>query len=93
MAQLAKEIVVDRDENGVPRITINGTPFPYYTAGIITPAPSLKDHPTITLTIPAECVRMVNDASLPPGVNRRNVRYRCKTPGCKGSHTRPLEEC
>lgn len=91
--ELAREILVDRDDKGAPRITINGTPFPYYTAGIVTPAPSLHDMPTITLTIPAECVRMTNDSGLPPEADRRNLTYRCKQPGCKGMHRRPLEEC
>jgi hypothetical protein len=59
--RLAKEIQIDRDDRGAPRITIDGEVFPYGTAGIVTPAPSLNDAPTVTITLLAEKVTMVND--------------------------------
>lgn len=55
------EVRVESDESGAPRITIDGQPFPWYTAGILAPAPSREHMPTITVTIPAEKVTMVNE--------------------------------
>lgn len=58
--EFPKEIRIESDENGAPRITIDGQPFPWYTAVIVAPAPSREHMPTITVTIPAEKVTMVN---------------------------------
>jgi hypothetical protein len=58
--RLAKHIVVDRDENGAPRITIDGEQLPWFTQGIVTPAPSLREMPTVTITLLAEKVEMLN---------------------------------
>ncbi len=67
--EFPKEIRVESDENGAPRITIDGQPFPWYTAGIVAPAPSLSHAtPTVTITIPAEKVVMVNEMQ-PPTAN------------------------
>lgn len=57
---LAKHIRVDQDERGAPCITIDGELLPWYTTGIVVPAPSLKEAPTITVTFIAEQVEMVN---------------------------------
>jgi hypothetical protein len=57
----AKEITVDRDERGVPRITIDGERFRWFTNGIVVPAPSLNEMPTATITILADKVTMLNE--------------------------------
>ena len=90
----AKEIRVDQDERGAPRITIDGQPFPWFTAGIVTPPPVLDGAPMITVTIPAERVTMVNEL-LPPAGPRgeRKVEPFCRHPGCIGAHTVPGEVC
>lgn len=93
--EFAKEIRVDQDEHGAPRITIDGQPFPWYTAGIVVPAPSLDKAPTVTVTIPAERVTMINEL-LPPAQRahqEREVRPNCGHPGCIGAHTTPGEVC
>lgn len=59
--RLAKEIRVDRDEHGAPRITIDGEPLPWYTQGIVPRAPSLDDTAALTITIPAEHITLVDD--------------------------------
>lgn len=63
--QLAKRIVVDTDERGAPRVTIDGFVLPWYTCGITVPAPSLNEDPTVTVTFLAEDVQMVNHARFP----------------------------
>lgn len=63
---LAKEILVDRDERGAPRITIDGEVLPWYTSGIVVPAPDLREAPTVTVTFLAERVAMVNDFPMTP---------------------------
>lgn len=64
---IAKEIVVDKDERGAPRVTIDGQLFRWFTAGIVTPAPSLNEAPTVTITVLAEKVTMVNDYTVRRG--------------------------
>jgi hypothetical protein len=59
--ELAKEIRVETTRAGAPCITIDGQPFPWHTAGIQTPPAALGQFPTITVTIPAEKVVMVNE--------------------------------
>jgi len=59
--RLAKEIRVDRDEHGAPRITIDGGQLPWYTQGIVPRAPSLNEFGAITITIPAETVTLADD--------------------------------
>lgn len=96
MAGLAKHIVVDRDDAGIPRITIDGQQLPWYTTAI-TPAPNLNEMPTITVTIPAEKVTMVNDSELPHRKTGRGEiepgRWRCGHRGCSGYHSTPDEAC
>jgi len=58
--RLAKLIRVENAPNGAPIITIDGEVLPWYTAGIVTPAPSLDSSPTVTVTFLAERVEMVN---------------------------------
>jgi hypothetical protein len=98
MAEFAKEIRVETDRAGAPYITIDGQPFPWHTAGIVIPAPSRDQFPTITVTIPAEKVVMVNEMQPPaPRVSREdeiaNGPYRCRHPGCSGLHAMPSEVC
>lgn len=93
---LAKEIRVDRDERGVPRITIDGQEFPWFTAGIETPAPNLTEVPTVTITIPAAKVVMENPSVVPQTRQLREVKgspYRCGHPGCIGAHSTDSEQC
>lgn len=59
--RLAKTIHVGRDEGGAPCIEIDGERLPWMTCGIVTPAPSLQEMPTVTITIPAERITMTND--------------------------------
>lgn len=90
----AKEIRVDQDERGAPRITIDGQPFPWFTAGIVTPSPAHDKTPTITVTIPAERVTMVNELSPPANPRRaRKAEPFCRHPGCIGAHTVLGEVC
>lgn len=58
--RMAKLIRVDQDERGAPRITIDGEVLPFYTRGIVVPAPSLHESPTVTITLLADRVEMVN---------------------------------
>ncbi len=96
--EFAKEIRVDQDKHGAPQITIDGQPFPWYTAGIVVPAPALDKTPTVTVTIPAERVTMVNEMQPPASRIPRDEEiargpYRCGLPGCIGAHTTPGEVC
>lgn len=59
--RFAKQIRVDRDENGAPRVTIDGQQLPWYTQGIVPRAPSLNDVAALTITIPAEHITLVDD--------------------------------
>lgn len=59
--EFSKEIRVESDRAGAPRVTIDGQPLPWYTAGIVVPPPSRDQMPTVVLTIPAERVVMVNE--------------------------------
>lgn len=63
--EFPREIVIDQDANGAPRITIDGQALPWYTAGIVVPPPSRDQMPTVVLTIPAEKVTMVNELQPP----------------------------
>lgn len=58
---LAKEIRVDRDEHGAPRITIDGQDLGLYTQGIVPRAPSLNDWGALTITIPAETITLADN--------------------------------
>lgn len=89
---LAKEIVVDQDANGAPRVTIDGREFPWYTAGIVVPTPSVDKMPTVVITIPAEKVTMVNEM-LPRAPEPSGGPYRCGHSGCLGRHSLPSEVC
>lgn len=92
--EFAKEIRVDQDERGAPRITIDGQPFPWCTAGIVVPPPALDQAmPTITVTIPAEKVTMLNELPAPKTRLEREVKPNCGHPGCLGRHTVPGEVC
>gem|GEM_PF-6089402 len=63
--ELPKEIRVESDRTGAPRVTIDGQPLLWYTAGIVVPPPSRDQMPTVVLTIPAEKVVMVNEMQPP----------------------------
>jgi hypothetical protein len=93
--RLAKEIRVDRDERGAPQITIDGETLPWFTAGIVTPAPSLDEVPTVTITIPAEKVVVENRATPSASYLRRvsGAAYRCGHPACLGVHITDNEQC
>jgi hypothetical protein len=70
--ELPKEIRVESDRTGAPRITIDGQPLPWYTAGIVVPPPALgQAMPTVTITIPAEKVTMVNEMMPPAAEDSR----------------------
>lgn len=90
--EFPKEIRIETDRTGAPRIAIDGQPFPWHTAGIVVPPPSRDQFPTITVTIPAEKVVMVNELQPPASVGSRDDEiakgpYRCGHPGCLGRHS------
>lgn len=96
MAELAKHVIIDRDQHGVPRITIDGTVLPWFTSGIAVPAPSLDEVPTVTITIPADKVSMLNEVVTPGGRSREGAEpgfYRCRHRGCGGYHQTPNQQC
>jgi len=90
--EFPREIMIDQDEHGAPRVTIDGQPLPWYTAGIIVPPPSRDQMPTVVLTIPAERVVMVNEIQ-PPAAKESGPPYRCSHRGCLGQHSTPNETC
>lgn len=67
--KLAGHIVVDRDERGAPRITIDGEVLPWLTYGIVPSVPKLGESPTLTVTILAEKVTTI-DQYVPVKANR-----------------------
>jgi hypothetical protein len=58
MAELAKHIIVGRDEQGAPRITIDGQVMPWFTNGIAVDPPSLDGMTALKLTIVAERITL-----------------------------------
>jgi hypothetical protein len=58
--KLAEHIVVDRDERGAPRITIDGEVLPWHTCGIVPSVPKLNEAPTLTVTFLAEKVTTID---------------------------------
>jgi hypothetical protein len=96
--EFPEEIRVETAANGAPVIKIDGQPFPWYTAGIVTPPPSRDAMPTVTVTIPAERVVMINEAQpsgsrVPRDEEIARGPYRCGHPGCAGRHSLPNESC
>lgn len=63
--RMAKLIRVESDFNGAPVVYIDGEPLPWYTAGVIVPAPSRSEAPTVTVTFLAERVELVNRGPRP----------------------------
>lgn len=64
---LAKHIIVGRDENGAPRITIDGQTMPWLTSGIAVEPPSIEGMTALKLTIPAD--RITLDDRIPCTMN------------------------
>ncbi len=59
--RLTREIVVDRDEKGAPRITIDGVVLPWFTQGIVPRPPALGELAALTITIPAEKITLADE--------------------------------
>lgn len=68
--RLAKHIRVDRAPNGAPVVTIDGEVLPWYTAGVVVPAPAIGEMPTVTVTFIADKVEMLNANPAPTFPNQ-----------------------
>ena len=68
--RLAKHIRVDRAPNGAPVISIDGEVLPWFTTGIVVPAPAMDAMPTITVTFVADKVEMINANPVPTFPNQ-----------------------